>query len=307
MESIHISDESLAAIAALHGRPVEAVRPIASGVANHAFLLGDDLVLRIPRSDDFVEDLAKEAVVIPVARGLGVRTPAVVSFTRGRAEAGVPFLVLERVIGIDLEQRDASSAAAGRAYADVGGQLAALHRLRPGDAPDLAALPVEDASPSPWELVPELAAAGSIDRDSARWLTDWFTRLSQHVPSDPGQVLVHGDIAPQNLIVDPRTGELAGIVDWGDAMWADPAAEFAKIPLSEIGPMVEAYRAAAEPADGAWEARLLWYHLHWALGRLRDPAPRPGRRHWSAPPASRMLHLLRFLAGSPPAPWSRLR
>lgn len=282
------------------------MRPIASGVANHAFLLGDDLVLRIPRSDDLVDDLAKEAAVIPVARGLGVRTPAVVSFAHGDAEAGVPFLVLERVTGVDLEHRDASGTAVGRAYADVGVQLGALHRLRQGEAPDLAALPVEDTSPSPWELVRWLAETGSIDRDSARWLTDWFNRLSQRVPSDPGRVLVHGDIAPQNLIVDPQTGELAGIVDWGDAMWADPAAEFAKVPLSEIGPMVEAYRAAGDPAGGEWEARLLWYHLLWALGRLRDPTPRPGHRHWSAPSASRILHLLRFFAGSPPEPWSRL-
>ncbi|MBN6054461.1 phosphotransferase, partial [Nonomuraea sp. RK-328] len=61
-----------------------------------------------------------------------------------------------------------------------------------------------------------------------RWLTGWFDRLSAHLPADPPQVLVHGDIAPQNLLVSPGTARLTGIVDWGDAQWADPATDFAK-------------------------------------------------------------------------------
>jgi hygromycin-B 7''-O-kinase len=65
--------------------------------------------------------------------------------------------------------------------------------------------------------------------------------------------------------------------------------------------MLDGYRGG----DG-WEARILWHHLGWALGRLSDPAPRPGERHWTAPPASRLLGLLRFFAAGPPAPWAAL-
>ncbi|MFL1431061.1 MULTISPECIES: hypothetical protein [unclassified Nocardiopsis] len=53
-------------------------------------------------------------------------------------------------------------------------------------------------------------------------------------------------------------------------------------------------------------ARVLWHHLTWALGRLMRPDPVPGRRHWTAPPLSRILALLLFFASGPPDPWARL-
>lgn len=99
-------------------------------------------------------------------------------------------------------------------------------------------------------------------------------------------------------------------MDWGDAQWADAATEFAKIPLIHIPAMLDGYRQEAGEGTSAsphsWEARALWFHLSWALGRLTDPVPKPGQRHWTAPPASRLLHLLRFLAAPPPAPWAEL-
>ena len=77
---------------------------------------------------------------------------------------------------------------------------------------------------------------------TARWLTGWFDRLSTHLPASPPMVLVHGDIAPQNLLVSPKTAQLNGIVDWGDAEWADPAVDFAKMPLTGIPAMLDGYR-----------------------------------------------------------------
>src|SRR5699024_8148252 len=56
----------------------------------------------------------------------------------------------------------------------------------------------------------------------------------------------------------------------------------------------------------AWETRALWYHLTWALGRLDDPEPRPGVRHWTAPPSSHLWGLLRLFSSFPPAPWAAL-
>uniref|UniRef100_UPI000D6B0A65 phosphotransferase n=1 Tax=Salinispora vitiensis TaxID=999544 RepID=UPI000D6B0A65 len=53
---------------------------MSSGVANHAYSLGDDLVLRIPRTAAFGADLRKEAAVIPAARNRGVRTPELVTY-----------------------------------------------------------------------------------------------------------------------------------------------------------------------------------------------------------------------------------
>jgi aminoglycoside phosphotransferase (APT) family kinase protein len=321
MAEYETSDETLAAIAARHGVAAEQVRPLPEGVANRVFLLGDDLVLRIPRAERFLPDLVKEAAVIPVALRAGVRTAEVVAFDGTCSEVGVPYMVLTRTRGVDLTRLDPRSAGMAGVLRQVGRELAKLHRLSPpapsarlghaaASAPStpsaLAAVPVDDGGADPWALTGRLVEEGWIDAEAGRWLGGWFDRLSAHLPASPPPALIHGDIAPQNLLVHSGTARLGGIVDWGDAAWADPAADFAKMPLECVPAMLDGYREETPAGAPAWEARVLWFHLTWALGRLAAPVPRPGERHWTAPPAGRLLGLLRFFASSPPAPWAEL-
>jgi hygromycin-B 7''-O-kinase len=286
------------------------VRPLPAGVANRVFLLGDDLVLRIPRTKQFLPDLVKEAAVIPIALHAGVRTPEVVAFDDTCSVVDVPYMVLTRTQGVDLAGLELPTAATERLFRQVGRELGKLHRLSPSAAPALAAVPVDNGTADPWALTNRLLKEGWIDAETARWLTSWFDRLSTHLPANPPTVLIHGDIAPQNLLVSPMTAQLNGIVDWGDAEWADPAVDFAKMPLTGISAMLDGYRHEAgqemSTSTPTWEARVLWFHLTWVLGRLKDPVPRPGERHWTAPPASRLLGLLRFFTSAPPAPWADL-
>ena len=280
----------LAAIAARHGLGADAVRPIPAGVANEVYLLGDDLVLRIPRSAAFAADLCKETVVIPAARQAGVRTPRVVTFH----DQGTTWLVIERVPGVDLAQLELPSHQLDEVYRQAGHDLAKLHRMPAVAAPGI---PRHEESASPGALVADLLADGYLDVDAARWLEDWFARLAAQMPATPPpRVLIHGDLAPQNLIVDPETGRFTGIVDWGDAEWADPAVDFAKTPPIHLPALLDGYRSVSRDTAESLHARALWYHLSWALARLRDPTPKPGQRHWSAPPASRLLALLRRYA-----------
>jgi aminoglycoside phosphotransferase (APT) family kinase protein len=310
MADYEMSSETLAAIARRHGASADSVRPIPSGTANDVFHLGHDLVLRIPRTRRFLLDLVKEAAVIPVARDAGVRTPDVVTFDDSCSEVDVPYMVLTRAPGVDLARLALSTAETEHVFHQVGRELAKLHRLRPTTVADPGAVPVADDAVDPRALTFRLLAEGWLDADASRWLTGWIDRLSTHLPVDPPQVLLHGDIAPQNLLVSSNSARLTGIVDWGDAQWADPAIEFAKTPLIGVPAMLDGYRQetgeATSPGTRSWEARVLWIHLTWALGRLADPAPTPDARHWTAPAASRLLGLLRFFASSPPAPWADL-
>lgn len=310
MAEYETSEQTLAAIAGLHGTTTEQVRPLPTGVANRVFLLGDDLVLRIPRTRRFLPDLAKEAAVIPVARQAGVRTPEVVAFDDTCSVVDVPYMVLTRTQGVDLAGVEPPTTGIEHLYRQVGRELGKLHRLTPGASPALAVVPTDSGGTDPWALTSHLLKGGWIDAETARWLTRWFDRLSSHLPANPPTVLIHGDIAPQNLLVSSTPAQLNGIVDWGDAEWADPAVDFAKMPLTSVPAMLDGYRQEtgqeASLSTPAWEARVLWFHLTWALGRLKDPIPRPGERHWTAPPGSRLLGLLRFFASAPPAPWADL-
>jgi hygromycin-B 7''-O-kinase len=267
------------AIAAAHGIGPGRVRELPGGVANRVYLMGDRLVLRVPRSAGYAGDLRKEAALLP--RLGGIRTARLVAY----GAEPVPHLVTTRLAGRDSPMDD-------HVLRQVGRELAKLHRVTsPPEVPDDA--PAAD----PRELLDGLLADGWIDAEAGRWLARWFQRLG---PPSPERVLIHGDVAPQNLMAD--AGEFTGFVDWGDAMRADPAVDFAKLRLADVPAALAGYREAGAPADD-WEARVLWHHLVWALARIRDRAPRPGERHWSAPPAARLLDVLPALSTDP---WRRL-
>ncbi|HLU28389.1 MAG TPA: hypothetical protein VKZ65_08110, partial [Glycomyces sp.] len=82
-----------------------------------------------------------------------------------------------------------------------------------------------------------------------------------------------------------------------------PATEFAKLPLRAVPAALEGYLGECEES---WAARILWHHLHWALGRLPTPAETEAG-HWSAQPANRLLEVMRFFLADPPEPWAGLR
>ncbi|MEQ4205674.1 phosphotransferase [Actinopolymorpha sp. B9G3] len=317
--------DALVAIADRYHIAIEDIVPApAPGAANYVYFLGDHLVVRIPRGGGArLAELAKEATVIPAARRAGVRTPAVVTYDDSCSVVGVPYLVIERVRGRDLGALGVSPTEAAGAYRQVGLSLARLHRLVRGRVGPLPGLGVDDES-DPRPTVEALAEVGYVDVDAARWLIGWFDRLARWRPADVEPVVVHGDAAPTNIVVASDL-ELLGpgadrgvdgvfdtatLVDWGDAAWADPAVDFAKIPLRAVPFALEGYlagvgaRSRAEALQG-WAARILWYHLSWALhGAPQEP--RTDERTWTAPPLSRLLEVLRFFAQSPPEPWASL-
>lgn len=285
-------------IARHHGIPAAHVVSLPAGVANHVLALGDRLVLRTPRDPEFEADLRKEIALVPVVHGAGVSTPALVDHTD--PAGGAPHMLLERLPGVDLADREP----APETLMQVGRELARIHRIPVASLPELPR--DADDQNDHGSLVERLHRLGHIDAEAARWLRAWGELLARELPDTVTPTLVHGDLAPQNLLAT-LDGTLTGLVDWGDAALADPATDFAKLPPWWLPPVLEGYRKERDEGDDdPWEARVLWHHLTWSLGRLDDPTPRPGVRHWTAPPASRLLGLLRLFSSSPPAPWPAL-
>lgn len=293
-------DEFLGRVTAIgrrHGVPPEQVTEVAGGVANRGFGLGDALFLRVARPG-FEDDLRKESGVIPVARSAGVRTPAIIEYDDTRALIDAPYVVMERVDGIEPTEVPVGLAE----------QLARLHEAERTDLPGVP----QDDSRDPWQTVDELAERGYLDVGTASWLSDWFTRLADRFDRNEPKVLIHGDVAAHNLLAGPD-GELRALIDWGDAAYAPRAMDFAKLPLEHVAAILPDYirrlRTSGTGRHTAQEdevaAAALWFHLHWGLGKL-TANPWPGQRHWTAPRASRILALLRFFTGNPPAPWSTL-
>jgi aminoglycoside phosphotransferase (APT) family kinase protein len=68
---------------------------------------------------------------------------------------------------------------------------------------------------------------------------------------------VHNDIATEHIFVDPETGRLVGLLDFGDAVFGDPAIDFASLP-SQLGweATEAALRTYSIPIDRGFRDRL---------------------------------------------------
>lgn len=298
------TDDALPGIAARHGlAPADVLAAPLQGVANRVWFLGEGLVLRAAREEEpqAAEWLRKEAVVIPHAVAHGVRTPEMVDFDDSLRVLPVSFMVLRRAHGVVPElPGQAVGDPRGAVYRELGAELARLHGAGlPGDPAGV--IPVEAAA-EPRHGVERLAAAGYFSTADAGWLMDVFERLAARIP-EAAPRLIHGDVSPTNLLADPATGRLTALLDWGDAALADPASDFAKLPLRAAPYALEGYLGPVdEELQRAWAARVLWHHLYWAVCRIPS-GPDKSSAHWSARPASRLLEVLRFYAEGAPEVW----
>jgi aminoglycoside phosphotransferase (APT) family kinase protein len=121
----------------------------------------------------------------------------------------------------------------------IGEFLAALHQ-----APMAAELP------SPWDDVHDNSwARHEFDQSTDAYPSDLCKRVDAYL-----QVSPHADLLEDHILVDPKTGMLAGIIDWADACTRIRSSDFAG--LYYAGGQACAARAYAtynvEPAASEW-------------------------------------------------------
>jgi aminoglycoside phosphotransferase (APT) family kinase protein len=301
-ELTEVSTEARRAIAARHGLGAGAfpmLPPV--GLFNAIYLLGDHLVLRVPRNHpNAVACLLKEAIAVPAARRACVKTPELVAFDDSREILPVPYAIYERVHGETLGLLDREPEEASGAYRSLGRDLALLHAgvSRSDPAGRLGS----DDLPDPRAEADRLASDGYFTAVEARWLTAWLDRLAPAALAPLTPRFLHGDTQATNLMVQPGSLEYAALIDWGDARWGDVAIDFAGMPLRAVPAVLAGYREVTPlEGDATAVARILWFHLLLALMHLRRP-PQPDWS-WAERPLSMLLEIARFFLESPEERW----
>ncbi|MBO1332173.1 aminoglycoside phosphotransferase family protein [Streptomyces sp. VRA16 Mangrove soil] len=197
------------------------VRHVASdGTSNMLFRLGDDLVVRMPRTPGAAADVAGEQHWM---RRLGPELPVPVPTPVGEGAPGHgypwPWAVYRWIPGT-LPAVGAESQPEAFAR-DVAGFVRALRRVDTTGAP--AADRGKPLAPRDASTRNAVARLGDV-LDPKAAIALWEAALAAPGWAGP-DVWVHGDLEPGNLLVDPDTGRLAAVLDFACMGVGDPAVD----------------------------------------------------------------------------------
>jgi aminoglycoside phosphotransferase (APT) family kinase protein len=204
---VRVTPDRSRLIADALGRSPSTIVEIDDGYDFEVAIFDDDWVFRFPRRSGVEEAMELEIVLLPaIAPALPVAVPSFEHISRN------PLFVGYRLIrGEPLVDEDGDG---------VRGFLDALHAL------DTSGLPVERAD---WvgayrEQCEEFERLvfPVVDKDLRAPAKRLFGEVETLVDFEPA--LLHADLGPGHLLV--RDGRLAGVIDWGDARFGDPALDY---------------------------------------------------------------------------------
>jgi len=241
----------------------EHVTPLGTGWDNLAVSVGG-WVFRFPRRQLGADLLAVETRWLPALAG---RLPVRVSSPErvGEPTGWFPwrYAGYRRVEGRTGCAPLLDSATRARLAVPLALLLRALHdRAVPADAPGdgLRRADIAHRAPGLREILAR--------RDDGPRLCAVLDSLSGTEAWGGARVWVHGDLHPRHVIVGP-TGELAGVIDWGDMHVGDPALDLA-IAFTFLAAEARAsFRASYGAVDAATWDRARFRALHYGAHLTR--------------------------------------
>lgn len=222
-------------------------------------------------------DVRAEAAAIRLAGDVGVPVPAILTAAADLRVPGGHWFAMSAVEGVEWTAEN--TALAAHTLPDVARCLARLHRVSPAGFGSLDRTGNGTCESWPEWVVQtargclgRLHEAGHVDDDFRSMALAVFRRVT---PTVQRGSLVHGDLTGTETLVDPVDGRVAGIVDWGGAVVADPVYEFATlqaggpaddpIPAMVLPTILAAYVAETGMDRDRIERTLPLYRAHQAL------------------------------------------
>lgn len=233
------------------GLPVERVD--SAGTSNAMYRLGEDMVVRLPRTPGSAADVRAEQIWLRrLAPGLPVAVPVPVGAGRPAEGYPWPWSVYGWLPGANPVTGEI--AAPDLLAKDLAEFITALHRADTVDAPlsyRSGTLAARDAGTR--AVIAELGASGDVDAETATAV--WEEALRAAPWSGP-QVWIHADLQPGNvLLADDR---LAAVIDFGCAGLGDPAVDLIAAWYLLPATARPAFRAALGADDATWTRGRGW-------------------------------------------------
>lgn len=261
--------------------PIAKVEP--GGWDNLTFRLGDEMLVRLPSAPRYQAQVEKEQQWLPrlAEAGLPVRVPQPLASGNPAPDIGYPFVwsVYQWIEGACASPDNIHDLTLFAR--DLGDFFRAIHNVETSGAP-VAGKHNFHRGGQLRVYDDETCAAidalhGKIDAESASAI--WNAALASRWDQPP--VWVHGDIAPDNLLV--RNGRLHAVIDFGCCAIGDPACDLV-IAWAFFDPTSRAaFRMTLGLDEATWQrARgwALWKSLITLAGHIETSAAARSRaRH----------------------------
>jgi len=223
------------------------------GWDNVVLLANGSHVFRFTRRPDASEQLRKEAQLLPtLSVYLTLRVPAPEYVWM---DGDPPYFMGYRLIpGEQLRASRMPDSSRGRYSSSLAVFLTQLQGVPLGEVGDL----LPRYTGGDWrslymglmEKVEGLVAPRLPPEAASRLLEDFDGYLEEPTNFRFSPRLIHRDLSSDHILHDPATGNLTGVIDWGDACAGDPAFDLTGL-LADYGPaFAEAVVAAkGDPAE----------------------------------------------------------
>jgi aminoglycoside phosphotransferase (APT) family kinase protein len=226
-----LREEKVLSLARQHVPNVKAVTAVdETGGEARTYAIDDYLIFKTQRPQQLRPrtSLRKEIVFLQQLEGVaGVNVPRVIGY--GHPEPFLEYTLMTRMPGIALRNAKFEGARRSAALRDLGRMLRRIHsilqkplqdsglffgdhspvdvRERMGNLfDDVTAMIQQEGKPWPFHLSPD-----EVGRRLMHTLPDVTTIVALH--SNPG---------PEHVFVDPASGKMTGVIDFGDAYFSHP-------------------------------------------------------------------------------------
>ena len=205
--------------------PVARVEPLGEGWDFKTFLVDGEWVFRFPKRRQTARQLAREHKLLstlgPALADQAIAIPAYRFFVATSKRFPLAYVGYRYLRGVPLAECDRDAIDGAAIGAQLGAFRARLERAAPGSSPRI----YHDPFPSDWiDFCREFSEARTSLPDPLVTACD---RLFASRPNrDEGPpAFQHCDLGAEHILIDPAAGNIAAIIDWGDAGWGNPVGD----------------------------------------------------------------------------------